>query len=300
MNKDCNICILGGGWSNEREISLRSSQDVYKVLLENKHNVVLYDMNNNSYDDLKSFLNNNSIDLVLNLIHGEGGEDGTIQSYLDDMNIKYCGSNSHSSHLSFNKFKTKKIWREHNLMTPNFEIYSDQSYKDLINSYGNTFFIKDTCSGSSNNIYQIKNNHDFDNFIHNKNNREFMIEKKISSDEYTAAILNNKVLPIIKIIPSNEFYDFDAKYKSDETKFLFPELSQDMISVISDQVMKSFNVLGCKTWARVDFFISDNTVILLEINTIPGMTDHSLVPKAAKVYGLSYYQLVLEILGIDA
>ena len=300
MNKDCNICILGGGWSNEREISLRSSQDVYKVLLENKHNVVLYDMNNNSYDDLKSFLNNNSIDLVFNLIHGEGGEDGTIQSYLDDMNMKYCGSNSHSSHLSFNKFKTKKIWREHNLMTPNFEIYSDQSYKDLINSYGNTFFIKDTCSGSSNNIYQIKNNHDFDNFIHNKNNREFMIEKKISSDEYTAAILNNKVLPIIKIIPSNEFYDFDAKYKSDETKFLFPELSQDMISVISDQVMKSFNVLGCKTWARVDFFISDNTVILLEINTIPGMTDHSLVPKAAKVYGLSYYQLVLEILGIDA
>ncbi len=300
MNKDCNICILGGGWSNEREISLRSSQDVYKVLLENKHNVVLYDMNNNSYDDLKSFLNNNSIDLVLNLIHGEGGEDGTIQSYLDDMNIKYCGSNSHSSHLSFNKFKTKKIWREHNLMTPDFEIYSNQSYKDLINSYGNTFFIKDTCSGSSNNIYQIKNNHDFDNFIHNKNNREFMIEKKISSDEYTAAILNNKVLPIIKIVPSNEFYDFDAKYKSDETKFLFPELSQDMVSAITDQVMKSFNVLGCKTWARVDFFISDNTVILLEINTIPGMTDHSLVPKAAKVYGLSYYQLVLEILGIDA
>ena len=300
MNKDCNICILGGGWSNEREISLRSSQDVYKVLLENKHNVVLYDMNNNSYDDLKSFLNNNSIDLVLNLIHGEGGEDGTIQSYLDDMNIKYCGSNSHSSHLSFNKFKTKKIWREHNLMTPDFEIYSNQSYKDLINSYGNTFFIKDTCSGSSNNIYQIKNNHDFDNFIHNKNNREFMIEKKISSDEYTAAILNNKVLPIIKIVPSNEFYDFDAKYKSDETKFLFPELSKDMISVITDQVMKSFDVLGCKTWARVDFFISDNTVILLEINTIPGMTDHSLVPKAAKVYGLSYYQLVLEILGIDA
>ncbi len=300
MNKDCNICILGGGWSNEREISLRSSQDVYKVLLENKHNVVLYDMNNNSYDDLKSFLNNNSIDLVLNLIHGEGGEDGTIQSYLDDMNIKYCGSNSHSSHLSFNKFKTKKIWQEHNLMTPDFEIYSNQSYKDLINSYGNTFFIKDTCSGSSNNIYQIKNTHDFDNFVHNKNNREFMIEKKISSDEYTAAILNNKVLPIIKIVPSNEFYDFDAKYKSDETKFLFPELSQDMISVITDQVMKSFNVLGCKTWARVDFFISDNTVILLEINTIPGMTDHSLVPKAAKVYGLSYYQLVLEILGIDA
>ena len=300
MNKDCNICILGGGWSNEREISLKSSQDVYTVLLENKHNVVLYDMKNDSYDDLKAFLNNRSIDLVFNLVHGEGGEDGKIQSYLDDIDIKYCGSNSYSSYLSFNKFKTKKIWRENNLLTPDFEIYSDQNYEELTNRYADTFFIKDTCSGSSNNIYQIKNSDDFDNFIRNKNNREFMIEKKISSDEYTAAILNNNVLPIIKIIPSNEFYDFDAKYKSDETKFLFPQMSPDMVSVISDQVMRSFNALGCKTWARVDFFISDRSVILLEINTIPGMTDHSLVPKAAKVYGLSYYQLVLEIMGIDA
>ncbi len=152
MSKDYNICILGGGWSNEREISLKSSQDVYKALLENKHNVVLYDMKSDSYDDLKSFLNNNSIDLVFNLVHGEGGEDGKIQSYLDDMGIKYCGTNSHSSHLSFNKFKTKKIWRQHNLITPDFEIYSDQSYEELTNSYGNIFFIKDTCSGSSNNI----------------------------------------------------------------------------------------------------------------------------------------------------
>ena len=127
-----------------------------------------------------------------------------------------------------------------------------------------------------------------------------MIEKKISSDEYTAAILNDRVLPIIKIIPSNDFYDFDAKYKSEETKFLFPELTSEMVSIINDQVMKSFNALGCKTWARVDFFINDNSVILLEINTIPGMTDHSLVPKAAREYGMSYYQLILEIMGIDA
>ena len=300
MNKDCNICVLGGGWSNEREISLKSSKDVYKTLSENKHNVVLFDMKRDSYDDLKSFLHQHSIDLVFNLIHGEGGEDGKIQSYLEDIDIKYCGSNSLSSHLSFNKFKTKKIWREHNLRTPDFELYSDQSYLELTKIYGNTFFIKDTCSGSSNNIFQVKSNDDFDNFLQNKNNREFMIEKKISSDEYTAAILNNSVLPIIKIVPTNEFYDFDAKYKSDETKFLFPALSPTIVDLINDQIMKSFNVLGCKTWGRVDFFISDDSIILLEINTIPGMTDHSLVPKAANESGLSYYQLVLEILGINA
>ena len=143
MNKDCNICVLGGGWSNEREISLKSSQDVYKALLENKHNVVLFDIKRDSYHDLKSFLHNHSIDLVFNLVHGEGGEDGKIQSYLDDIGIKYCGSNSHSSYLSFNKFKTKKIWREHNLTTPDFEIYSGQSYQDLTKYYGKNFFIKD-------------------------------------------------------------------------------------------------------------------------------------------------------------
>ena len=146
MNKDFNICVLGGGWSNEREISLESSKYVYKTLLENNHDVVLFDIKRDSYDDLKSFLHQHSIDLVFNLVHGEGGEDGKIQSYLDDIDIKYCGSDSHSSYLSFNKFKTKKIWREQNLITPDFEIYSGQSYKDISKLYGNTFFIKDTCS----------------------------------------------------------------------------------------------------------------------------------------------------------
>ena len=295
----CKICVLGGGWSNEREISLKSSFDVYKTLLDNQHNVVLFDMKRDSYEDLKSFLLNNSIDYVFNLIHGEGGEDGRIQSYLDNLNIRYSGSNSHSSKISFNKYQTKKIWKANNLETPDFEIFSNQSYKDLCGTYGDTFFIKDTCSGSSNNIFQIKNDKDFDSFQKNKINREYMVERKISSDEYTAAILNETVLPIIKITPSNDFYDFEAKYQSDETKFSFPDLTQEMMIKINTQVMNAFKVLGCEAWARVDFFIEDNQIILLEINTIPGMTDHSLVPKAARKYGLSYYQLLLEIIEID-
>ena len=177
MNKDCNICVLGGGWSNERDFTKKFNRSLQNSL-ENKHNVILFDIKRDSYDDLKSFLLNHSIDLVFNLVHGEGGEDGKIQNYLDNINIKYCGSDSHSSYLSFNKLKTKEIWKEHNLITPDFEVYSGQSYKALAKSYGNTFFIKDTCSGSSNNIFQIKNNDDFINFIQKKNNREFMIEKK--------------------------------------------------------------------------------------------------------------------------
>ena len=298
-SKDFRICVLGGGWSNEREISLKSSSDVYKTLLENKHNVVFFDMKRDSYEDLKSFLLNNSVDYVFNLIHGEGGEDGKIQSYLDNLDINYSGSNSQSSRISFNKYQTKEIWKANNLDTPDYEIFSNQTYEDLSMLYGETFFIKDPCSGSSNNIFQIKCNKDFENFEKHKSNREYMIEKKISSDEYTAAILNERVLPIIKIIPSNEFYDFEAKYKSNETKFSFPDLTQSITNKINTQVTDAFRVLGCESWARVDFFIEDEQIILLEINTIPGMTDHSLVPKAARKYGLSYYQLVLEIIGID-
>lgn len=297
---DSKICILGGGWSNEREISLKSSNDVFQSLKNKNHNVIFYDMVNDSFDDLKMFLKNQSIDIVFNLMHGEGGEDGKVQSYLDKLNIKYCGSDSKSSSLSFNKYLTKSIWIDNNLLTPDFLIYDKQSYEYLTKKFSPSFFIKDTCSGSSNNIFLIQNIEDFNKFLSNSSNRQFMIEKKIYAQEYTAAIINNKVLPIIKIEPSNNFYDFDAKYKSDKTRFSFPDLNKNVIRDIHDSVLKAFHCLGCHTWARVDFFIDNNKIVLLEINTIPGMTDHSLVPKAAKESGLSYYELIIEILGINA
>jgi len=300
INLDSKICILGGGWSNEREISLKSSNDVFQSLKNNNHNVIFYDMINDSFDDLKIFLKNQSIDIVFNLMHGEGGEDGKVQSYLDKLNIKYCGSDSKSSAISFNKYLTKNIWIKNNLLTPDFLIYDKQSYEYLAKKFGPSFFIKDTCSGSSNNIFLIQNIEDFNKFSNNSSNRQFMIEKKIHAQEYTAAIINKKVLPIIEIEPSNNFYDFDAKYKSDKTRFSFPDLNKNMITEIHDSVLKAFNCLGCNTWARVDFFIDNNKTVLLEINTIPGMTDHSLVPKAAKESGLNYYQLIIEILGINA
>ena len=109
INKEIKICILGGGWSNEREISLKSSNDVYSCLKKNNHNVVYYDMVCDSASELEAFLMENSVELVFNLIHGEGGEDGTIQSYLDSLGITYCGSDSSSSKISFNKYQTKRL-----------------------------------------------------------------------------------------------------------------------------------------------------------------------------------------------
>ena len=125
------ICILGGGWSNEREISLKSSNDVFYSLRENGHDVMLYDMREDSFDALSNFIKINSIDIVFNLIHGEGGEDGLIQGYLDEIGVEYCGSGSHASSISFNKNLTKQIWIQKNLYTPEFILFNNQTYDDI-------------------------------------------------------------------------------------------------------------------------------------------------------------------------
>ena len=300
INKQLKICILGGGWSNEREISLKSSNDVYNCLKENNHNVVYYDMSYDSVSELEIFLKTNSVELVFNLIHGEGGEDGTVQSYLDSFGIEYCGSDSSSSRISFNKYQTKCLWSDNNISTPEYEIYTSQSYDNCKQKYGVSFFIKDTCSGSSNNIYLISNSSDYIEFTNQyDSNREYMIEEKITADEYTAAIIHGCILPIIRITPSNIFYDYDAKYKSDLTKFTFPEIEQETRIILNNTIRKAYNTIGCSHWGRLDFFIKNKEIILLEINTIPGMTDHSLVPKAAKKNGISYYQLLTKILDIN-
>ena len=297
--KNPKICILGGGWSNERLISLKSSNDVFNCLKSNGHDVIFFDMSVDSFEDLEKIITENSIDLVFNLIHGEGGEDGTVQKYLDMLSVDYCGSDEKSSKISFNKYDTKKIWQQNGFIIPEYELFISQDYDYCNKKFGEHFFIKDTCSGSSNNIYLISNLNDFNDFKNKyDSNRQFIIEEKINSDEYTAAILHGKLLPIIKIKPDNDFYDYDAKYASNLTEFTFPKINNDLFSSINETILNAFNIIGCSGWGRIDFFIKNNNIILLELNTIPGMTDHSLVPKAAKENGIDYYNLILNILDI--
>ena len=331
ITKDTIIGILYGGWSDEREISLESGSSVYGSLKDAGYKVFLFDLKNNK-EELSKFISKYSIEIIFNLIHGTGGEDGTIQSWLDDLQIKYVGSNSKSSRLSFSKTKTKEIWIKSELTTPDFISHVDleswileaismnkgnpsddnSSFKqetikkinNFLESY-DRYVLKPDCSGSSVGIKIFNNPSELSNHceslskdcLDNAINQNFL-EKYISGSEYTAPIIGNTVFPIIKIETKREFYDYQAKYVDDDTSFTFPSFDSSLQRIINSKCLKAFKSLGCKGWGRVDFFIDDdNGIYLIEVNTIPGMTSHSLVPMSAKQKNLSYLDLILLILN---
>ena len=293
------IGILCGGWSDERSVSLDSGKSAYKSLMSSNLNVFIFDFKDNDIDMLSKFIKFNNIDLVLNLIHGSGGEDGLVQSYLDRLSIKYIGSDTESSKLSFNKVHTKEIWLKNGLRTPNYLRLSDNiSSKEMQKIFNDKFILKPCESGSSVGI-KIFNTTNFSSSnskdileklsLNSINSCDYFIEEFISAPEYTAPIINNQVFPIIKIETKREFYNYEAKYLDNDTIFSFPEFPEDIRENINLICMKAFNSTGCSNWGRVDFFMEkDSSVNLIEINSIPGMTDHSLVPKSAQKSGLSY------------
>ena len=299
INKDTNIGILYGGWSNEREISLESGEVVFKTLKDAGYSVFLCDLKNNQ-DDLINFVHKNSIGIVFNLIHGTGGEDGTVQSWLDDIGVNYVGSDTKSSKVSFSKIMTKLKWLDNGLKTPDYigNIIEHENL-NLIFSGTNKYVLKPDKSGSSVGIKILNNSKELSMSLSSVNyHNEYFVEEYAEGYEYTAPIIGDIVFPIIKIETKREFYDYQAKYIDDDTSFTFPEFKSDMLEKIESTCLKAFKVLGCKDWGRVDFFIDkDNEISLIEINTIPGMTDHSLVPMSASHINISYIELIEKILS---
>ena len=292
INKDTNIGILYGGWSNEREISLESGEVVFKTLKDAGYSVFLCDLKNNQ-DDLINFVHKNSIGIVFNLIHGTGGEDGTVQSWLDDIGVNYVGSDTKSSKISFSKIMTKLKWLDNGLKTPDYigNIIEHENL-NLIFSGTNKYVLKPDKSGSSVGIKILNNSKELSMSLSSVNyHNEYFVEYA-EGYEYTAPIIGDIVFPIIKIETKREFYDYQAKYIDDDTSFTFPIFEPDMLEKIESTCLKAFQVLGCKGWGRVDFFIDNNEISLIEVNTIPGMTSHSLVPMSAKKKGYTYLQLV--------
>ncbi|MBT3548804.1 MAG: D-alanine--D-alanine ligase [Gammaproteobacteria bacterium] len=304
---DKNVGILCGGWSDEREVSLDSGKTAYKSLKGNNINAFLFDYKKDDIDILKDFIKYKRIDIVLNLIHGIGGEDGHVQDYLDRLGVKYIGSNAKSSSISFNKVLTKEVWIRNNLDTPRYlPLSNDITLSDIEKISNDKFILKPVESGSSVGI-KIFNIDDFrlhksseildKLLLKNIDSKNYFIEEFINAAEYTAPIINGHVFPIIKIETKREFYNYKAKYIDKDTIFSFPDLPNKILHKINLTCMKAFNSLGCSDWGRVDFFMNDKySINLIEINSIPGMTSHSLVPKSAKKNGISYYELLLLLL----
>ena len=289
------IAVLMGGYSAEREISLMSGKAVYKALIKNNVECFSFDLTDDNLDKLwiKEF------DKAFIVLHGRGGEDGYIQSLLDKRKIPFTGSGVEASNLCMNKANTKDVWLKHELpLSPSIVATQGKPINPI--DFPLPWAIKPTLEGSSIGITKVENKSELNMALELawQYNDEALIEHWIEGDEYTVAILGNQALPSIKIISDHDFYDYDSKYFSNKTEYLCPsDLSDQQEKNIREIAMKAFNLTGASGWGRADFILDkDKNPYLLEINTVPGMTSHSLVPMAAKAAGMNFEQLVLKIL----
>ena len=295
------IGVVAGGISSEREISLKSGRAVHESLSKNGFSSKLIDIN--SQEKLKSLETYKGLDLVFIMIHGKGGEDGEIQSILEAAKIKYTGSDSTSSLNAFDKLESKEIFEKNGLEVPLRMMLQHSP------SENNDIVIKPLREGSSFGVSIIKRWWDYKKSRPSLETEEalkeaqkygdgVLIEEFIEGKELTVAIVGESTYPAIEIISPNEFYDFSAKYDGIGTKYIPANLSSTETKKLSEICLKAFKSLGCSGWGRVDLIKSKNDGILyiLEVNTVPGMTETSLVPKAARLAELSFNDLLVEII----
>ena len=285
-----------GGYSAEREISLLSGEAVYQALCESRIDCFSFDLNDQNLQELWK-IDFNKAFIVL---HGRGGEDGFIQSELTKKNIPFTGSDAKSSSLCMDKALTKDLWKNNNLPLSNSIVASKGKPLDTI-SFPLPWAVKPTLEGSSIGITKVTNESELDSALKEafQYGNHALIEQWIDGDEYTVSILNNQPLPSIKIKSDHEIYDYHSKYFSNKTEYLCPsDLTREQEDKLQNIALEAFNLTGASGWGRVDFILDkDRNPFLLEINTVPGMTSHSLVPMAAKASNISFNDLVIKILN---
>lgn len=300
INKFGKVAVMFGGKSAEREVSLKSGAEVLAALRRSGVDAHAFDPATQPLHTLKEL----GFVRVFIALHGRYGEDGTVQGALELMGIPYTGSGVMASALAMDKFRTKLVWQAMNLPVPDYNLLTPASdWNAVVQQLGLPLFVKPANEGSSVGISKVKSMADLPLAYSEAAKYDSLVlaEKSIGGGEYTAAILGGQALPIIKIEPANEFYDYDAKYLRDDTRYLCPSgLSAAKEAEMQQLALRAFFLIGGVGWGRVDFLKdeSDN-LYLLEVNTSPGMTDHSLVPMAARAAGKSFEQLVVEILELS-
>ncbi len=292
------VAVLMGGDSAEREISLMSGSAVLESLLRSRVDASAVDFTDGK---VLASLSDRGFDRVFIILHGRKGEDGKVQGALELMNIPYTGSGVLASALAMDKVRCKYIWQSLGLNTPPFAILDDTTEWDKVIAELGPVFVKPVKEGSSIGISRAKDVAELQQaFAHaSQYDKDVIAESFVDGPEYTVAILGDTVLPVVGMRASNEFYDYQAKYFSDETQYFCPsDLASEDEKNLATLAMQAYQAIGCEGWGRVDVMRdSDGVFWLLEVNTVPGMTGHSLVPMAAKQAGINFDELVLEILA---
>jgi len=295
------VAVLMGGHSGEREISLKSGQSVLDALKSAGVDAHALVWDGNLVDEIRAC----APDRVFVALHGGDGEDGTVQGLLEMLGLPYTGSGVLGCALSMDKVRSKHVWRSLGLPTPDFHIVRrDDPIGLQLPETGLPAMVKPASEGSSLGVSRVSESAElaaaiahamtFDDVV--------LVEKWIDGGEYTMGIVDGEPLPIIKLETPHEFYDYDAKYHADTTRYLCPcGLSEASMESMTTLALDAFSALGASGWGRVDFMLdSDGEPWLIELNTVPGMTDHSLVPMAAAAAGMTFEELVVRILATSA
>jgi D-alanine-D-alanine ligase len=307
------VAVLMGGDSAEREVSLKSGEAALKAL-KNKGvdafglDLRLLDKQNNVCEQLSE----NAFDTAFIALHGRGGEDGVVQGLLEAMNIPYTGCRVAASAIGMDKLRTKQLWSGSGLPTPTFRLIKAEQLMavneqetealmtELSDSLGFPLMIKPAHEGSSIGMSKVDSTDELFSALTTaaKYDEEIVVETWVVGKEYTGGVLNGQALPLIRLETPRSFYDYQAKYLTDDTLYHCPcGLSQTMESQYQELIIKAFECVGASGWGRVDFMCDENDQPwLIEINTVPGLTDHSLVPMAAKQDGIGFDDLIYKIL----
>ena len=296
------IAVIYGGTSAEREISLMSGKQVLAHLQSAGVNAFGLDLGADGQDQVTQ-LQQAGMDAAFIILHGRGGEDGTLQGVLEFMGVPYTGCGVLASSLGMNKLMTKLVWLAQGVRTPAYEVLNDSSnWAEVAKRLGLPLVVKPVHEGSSLGINIVDSAAILERAYRDaaEYDREVMAEQFIDGDEYTVPILNDLSLPAIRLETDNVFYDLQAKYYSEKTRYLFDNpMTQTQQQGMQDECRYAFQVLGCRDWGRIDVMRDkQGRNWLLEVNTTPGMTSHSLVPMAAEAAGLSFAQLTLVILNL--
>jgi len=291
------VAVLLGGKSAEREVSLDSGTAVLEALVRSGINAEAFDPQERSVTELVNY------DRAFIVLHGRGGEDGQIQGALEWLNVPYTGTGVQGSAIGMDKVKTKQVWQGSELPTAPYRIVTkDSDATDIVNALGLPLIIKPVHEGSSIGMSKVEKIEDFAEAIAKATEHDavVMAEKWITGREYTIVVLNGQALPVIRLEPPQDvaFYDYEAKYQRNDVQYGIPcgltEAEEQQLKALS---LRAFQAVGASGWGRIDAMQDEQgNFWLLEVNTVPGMTSHSLVPKAAAAVGYSFDELCVAIL----